>query len=294
MNRKIRNVTILILCILIVLSVIFFSVIILKNKNTARLTDAEAAASEQSAEIVQSTTDKKIEDTQSALNTENDLTSATTEAVSKITSVCGNKYISSETGRIVVDPDNENWNLIVVNSGREYVSGYKPELAEAVKGSGKYLDKRVAPYYTKMYEAAKKDGLTLTPYSGYRSYDTQKTNYASLTNQYMSQYGLSREEAAKKAATVILPPGTSEHNLGLAMDIISTKDSFAESDEYAWLVKNAYKYGFILRYTAEKQPITGIVPEPWHWRYVGVEYAKKIKDSGLCLEEYLDSLGIEY
>ena len=107
----------------------------------------------------------------------------------------------------------------------------------------------------------------------------------------MSQYSLSREEAAKKAATVILPPGTSEHNLGLAMDICNTYDSFANGEEYAWLVENAHKYGFILRYTAEKQEITGIVPEPWHWRFVGVEYAEKIKESGLCLEEYLDSIG---
>ena len=145
-----------------------------------------------------------------------------------------------------------------------------------------------------MYYAAKKDGITLTPYSAYRTYERQKTNYNNLTNQYMSQYGLSREAAAKKAATVILPPGTSEHNLGLAMDICNTYDSFANSREYAWLQKHAHEYGFILRYTKEKQPITGIVPEPWHWRYVGVEYAEKIKDSGLCLEEYLDSVGIKY
>ena len=110
----------------------------------------------------------------------------------------------------------------------------------------------------------------------------------------MSQYGLSRKEAEKKAATVILPPGTSEHNLGIAVDICNTKSSFAQSREYAWLEKHAHEYGFILRYTAQKQSVTGIIPEPWHWRYVGVEYAKKIKDSGLCLEEYLDSVGISY
>ena len=78
------------------------------------------------------------------------------------------------------------------------------------------------------------------------------------------------------------------------MDICNTYDSFATQKEYAWLVENAHKYGFILRYEAEKKPITGIVPEPWHWRYVGVEYAEKIKNSGLCLEEYLDSVGIDY
>ncbi len=201
--------------------------------------------------------------------------------------------VLSSSGRIIVNPEQEDWNLVVVNSGREMPEGYKPKLKE-ILGCGKYLDYRVAPHYEDMYYAAKKDGITLTPYSAYRSYERQSNNYKHLTDTYMSQYNLSRKEAAKKAATVILPPGTSEHNLGLAMDICNTYDSFADSKEYAWLQKHAHEYGFILRYTAEKQPITGIVPEPWHWRYVGVEYAKKIKDSGLCLEEYLDSVGIAY
>lgn len=201
--------------------------------------------------------------------------------------------ISETTGRIIVNPNQKPWNLIVVNSGREIPSGYVPELKE-ILGCGKYLDYRVAPRYEDMYYAAKKDGITLTPYSAYRSYERQERNYNNLTNQYMTQYNLSKADAAKKAATVILPPGTSEHNLGLAMDVCNTYDSFANSKEYAWLQKHAHEYGFILRYTKEKQPITGIVPEPWHWRYVGVEYAEKIKDSGLCLEEYLDSIGVAY
>lgn len=203
------------------------------------------------------------------------------------------KTTVSSSGRIIVDPTKTQWNLIVVNSSREIPEGYVPQLKE-ILGSGKYLDYRVAPHYEDMYYAAKKDGITLTPYSAYRTYERQKNNYNNLTNKYMSQYGLSREDAAKKAATVILPPGTSEHNLGLAMDVCNVYDSFAYSKEYAWLQQHAHEYGFILRYTKEKQPITGIVPEPWHWRYVGVEYAKKIKDSGLCLEEYLDSIGVSY
>lgn len=203
------------------------------------------------------------------------------------------KTICPECGRILINPSSTNWNLIVVNAGREISKGYQPKLKEIV-GSGKYLDSRVAPYYEKMYYAARKDGITLTPYSAYRSYDRQKRNYEKLTDKYMSQYGLSRKEAEKKAATVILPPGTSEHNLGIAVDICNTKSSFAQSREYAWLEKHAHEYGFILRYTAQKQSVTGIIPEPWHWRYVGVEYAKKIKDSGLCLEEWLTSVDIPY
>ncbi len=199
----------------------------------------------------------------------------------------------SEEDRIIINPEQELWNLVVVNGTRAMPEGYTPQLA-SVAGTDVQMDYRVAPYYTEMYNAAKKDGITLTPYSGYRSYDRQKRNYNNLTEEYMSRYNLSREDAAIKAATVILPPGTSEHNLGLAMDICNTYDSFANQKEYAWLVEHAHEYGFILRYTAEKQPITGIVPEPWHWRFVGVEYAEEIKNSGLCLEEWLALKGIAY
>lgn len=191
--------------------------------------------------------------------------------------------------RIVVDPTEGNPYLVVVNAKRAADETYKPVLTE-IFDTGYYMEEGVTPYYEEMYTAAKKDGITLTPYSAYRSYERQKNNYINLTKQYKSQYKLSEEDAARKAATVILPPGTSEHNLGLAMDICNTRDDFANTKEFKWLTENAHKYGFILRYTAEKQDITGIVPEPWHWRFVGVEYAEAIKDSGLCLEEYL---GIE-
>lgn len=195
------------------------------------------------------------------------------------------------SGRVTVNPYSDLWYFVIVNTEKEIPDDYLPKLAE-VANSGIYLDFRVAPHYNEMYEAAKKDGIILKPYSGYRSYARQQRNYNNLTNTYMSQYNLSREEAAKKAATVILPPGTSEHHLGLAMDICNTNSSFSSQKEYKWLTQHAHEYGFILRYTAEKQPITGIIPEPWHWRYVGVEHAKAIRDSGLCLEEYLELNGI--
>ena len=190
-----------------------------------------------------------------------------------------------------IDPESDLWYLNIVNKDIQMPADYVPKLVE-IASSGKYLDYRVAPYYNEMYAAAKKDGITLTPYSGYRSYARQQRNYNNLTESYMSKYNLSREDAAAKAATVILPPGTSEHNLGLAMDVCNTNSSFANQKEYKWLMEHAHEYGFILRYTAEKQSITGIIPEPWHWRFVGVEHAKAIKDSGLCLEEYVDMLGL--
>ncbi len=254
-------------------------------ENSNDVTTTQVTTTAEPATSSETTTETSTRETTLALSVHTD--PSTTAVQTTVASLV------DDDNRIVVNPERKLWNLVVVNAGRKMPSGYKPQLAE-VCGSGVYMDYRVAPWYDKMYYAAKEDGITLVPYSGYRSYERQERNYNNLTETYMSRYGISRSEAAAKAATVILPPGTSEHNLGLAMDICNTYDSFANQKEYKWLVENAHKYGFILRYEAEKQPITGIVPEPWHWRYVGVEYAEKIKNSGLCLEEYLDSIGVPY
>lgn len=177
---------------------------------------------------------------------------------------------------------------ILVN--RDYIlpENYTPSLAPSVTSipDSKKLDSRVAPHYNEMYLAAKKDGITLTPLSGYRSYSLQKNNYENKIQTYINK-GYSKEKAAQEAATIILPPGTSEHNAGLAMDICSLEQSFENSKEFKWLNEHAADYGFILRYPKNKENVTKIIYEPWHWRYVGVTTAKAIKASGLTLEEYL-------
>lgn len=288
MSRKKKknkdNVIIAILSVLIVIVASMTAVTVIKSK--AKVPDNTTSSS------------RPIESSSSSVS---ESTSASTTEKPSIDNNVPSQSITeketepkrSESGRIIVDVKSVPWNLIVVNMDREIPEGYDPETRE-ILDSGYELDARVTPHYEEMYRAGKKDGVTLTPFSGHRSYERQRINYNNLTETYMARYGLDRKAAAKKAATVILPPGTSEHNIGLAMDICNTYDSFADSAEYAWLMKNAYKYGFILRYPKEKEDVTGIVFEPWHWRYVGVEYAKKIKDSGLCLEEYLDSVGIKY
>ena len=285
-----------IIVIALAVAVSLIVVMALRPKTPEVLTDSSAAGTTVSpAGSVEDSTDQPLtidnsvttEPTPSADVSESD-TTAPADTTKPLTTT-----VNTDTGRIIVDTNRTDWNLIVVNAGRELPEGYVPELKE-ILGCGKYLDYRVAPHYEEMYYAAKQDGITLTPYSAYRSYERQKNNYNHLTESYMHDYNLSEAEARKKAATVILPPGTSEHNLGFAMDICGTESSFKDTKEYAWLQQHAHEYGFILRYTAEKQPITGIIPEPWHWRYVGVEYAEKIKNSGLCLEEYLDSIGVAY
>lgn len=177
---------------------------------------------------------------------------------------------------------------ILVNGKYCLPEDYKPQLTEAVPGSGQYLDHRVAPYYYQMYKAAKADGITLTPISGYRSYQRQKNNFENRIASNMSA-GYDRVEATKIAATVIMIPGASEHNAGLAMDICSLSNSFEHTKEFEWLDKHAAEYGFILRYPkdARSRAITGVVYEPWHYRYVGVEAAKEIKARGITFEEYV-------
>ena len=128
-----------------------------------------------------------------------------------------------------------------------------------------------------MFAAAKQDGITLFVKSGYRSYIDQKIIY----NGYVARDG------KEKADTYSARPGHSEHQTGLAFDLNSTANSFADTPEAAWIAANSYKYGFIVRYPKGKEHITGYIFEPWHVRYLGVEKAKEVFDSGLCLEEFL-------
>ena len=182
---------------------------------------------------------------------------------------------------------NADLSKLIVNGKYSLPANYKPQLAEAVKGSGVYLDYRVAPYYQQMYDAALKDGITLTPISGYRSYDRQKNNFENRIKEHMNS-GMDKVEATKKAATVIMVPGSSEHNAGLAMDICSLAESFENYKEFQWLDEHAHEYGFILRYPKDERSkeLTGVVYEPWHYRYVGVDAAREIKSKGITLEEY--------
>lgn len=180
----------------------------------------------------------------------------------------------------------QNFTMTLVNRKYRMPENYQLDLAPCIPGSDIELESRAAEQYTNMYNAAKADGITLTPYSGYRRYSTQKRNYENKTQYYLDQ-GYEQQEALTLAARIIMPPGSSEHNLGLAMDICGTDYDFDQTKEFQWLSQHAEAYGFILRYPENKQNITKVVYEPWHWRYVGVENAKTINASGKCMEEYL-------
>lgn len=155
------------------------------------------------------------------------------------------------------------------------------------------LDKDMWPYLKAMMDAARADGIDIGIISAWRSYDTQRILFDDKVNRLKSQ-GYSQEAAEKEAATCIALPGTSEHHTGLAVDFNSTNQSFENTKTFAWLKKNAENYGFIMRYPSDKMDITGgIIYEPWHWRYVGINISKEMNELGMCYEEYCEYKGFE-
>ena len=160
------------------------------------------------------------------------------------------------------------------------IGEYVPELT-SLEG-GQQFDSRAVDDLKVFIEAARAEGLSVYLSSSYRSYAEQEYLY----NRKVAQYG---DPAV--AATIVAPPGTSEHQTGLCCDITdkyyATKDSSLENTElYKWMYDHCAEYGFILRYPKDKEDVTGIIYEPWHFRYVGVEAAEFIMENGLCLEEF--------
>lgn len=185
--------------------------------------------------------------------------------------------------------EKEEYYLLLANPDTPLPKEYNPE-TDTVQG-GFVMDSRVAPAAKEMIEAAAQDGIELMVCSAYRSIDKQTTLFNNMKQDYLNQ-GMSEEKAYEKTASAIAIPGTSEHQTGLAADIVTpthqTLDpQFAQTEAGKWLTEHAHEYGFILRYPKDKQDITKIIYESWHFRFVGKTHAKLMKESGLCLEEYL-------
>lgn len=169
--------------------------------------------------------------------------------------------------------------VIEQKNGITYVDGVL--LVNKKYGLPKDYDPKVNKEALKALERMQMDakvlGLDLSLISGYRSYEKQKELY----NKYV------KEDGEEKANTYSAKPGHSEHQTGLAFDIGGLDDSFKYTDEAKWIDKNAHLYGFIVRYPKNKTEITGYIYEPWHVRYLGIDIASQVYNSGLCLEEYL-------
>ncbi len=186
------------------------------------------------------------------------------------------------------DKELTKWYLTLVNRDNEIKEDYQFTLGTL--SNGREFDQRAITYLEQMISDAKKAGVsTIWAQSTYRSYELQEYLYNNRINNYLNK-GYSYEEAKVEVEKLTLPPGTSEHNIGLAVDFNTITLDFQNTEAFNWLQDNAHLYGFILRYPADKTEITNINYEPWHYRYVTKEHATKIKELGLCLEEYIDYL----
>ncbi|RGQ36976.1 M15 family metallopeptidase [Thomasclavelia ramosa] len=179
--------------------------------------------------------------------------------------------------------------LTLVNFENTIPKDWKVDLVQL--NNGQSVDRRIYDDLIAMLQSAKSEGLNPLICSSYRTNEKQEQLYQNKVSEYLSQ-GYSKVEASDKAAFWVARPGTSEHQLGLAVDIVSTKNqrldrSQENTVEQQWLIQNSWKYGFVLRYPTNKNSITGVGYEPWHYRYVGKEHAKKINELGVCLEEYV-------
>lgn len=183
----------------------------------------------------------------------------------------------------------EDWNLILVNRWNPIPEDYSMDLTELMNGQS--VDSRIYPELQQMFDDARAAGMLPQISSSYRTTEMQQELMDEKIAEYQAE-GNSYEDARALAEKWVAVPGTSEHQIGIAVDI--TTADWQQQDAsviWQWLEQNSYKYGFILRYTAEKTDITGVIAEPWHFRYVGKEAAKEIYEQGVCLEEYLGAIG---
>ncbi len=177
-----------------------------------------------------------------------------------------------------------DWRLMLVNEDNAVPDDYDTELLTL--SNGKKVDERMYPDLQEMFDTMRSEGVYPVVSEGYRTDAEQRSMMEEQIAQYQKD-GYDEDEARTMAADYVAQVGYSEHQLGLAVDINADKSKCENETVYNWLAEHAAEYGFILRYPSDKEDITGIAYEPWHYRYVGKENAKKIAASGLCLEEFL-------
>ena len=199
------------------------------------------------------------------------------EEAEKITGVIAEAAADPYRDRPDIDPD--DWMYILANPWNE-IGDYTPELASL---EGQQFDERIVDDMEAFAEAARAEGLSVFLSSGYRSYDTQMY----LFRRKAAEYG---EEVAQ---TIVARPGTSEHQTGLCCDITDRYyemkgESLEDTELYQWMSAHCQEYGFIVRFPKGKEDVTGIIYEPWHFRYVGIEAATYIMENDLTLEEFLE------
>jgi len=188
-------------------------------------------------------------------------------------------------GELAADAD---WNMILINGNVGLDESFKVKLKEVEEGYE--ADYRIVEAAKDMLKACRDEGLSPMVVSGYRDNAYQESIFNRTMGEWMNK-GYSYMDAYNETLKSVQLPGYSEHATGLALDIVSATEpdldeTQAETEEAKWLMEHCAEYGFILRYPPEKSDITGIIYEPWHYRYVGTEVAQEIMSQGITLEEY--------
>ncbi len=187
----------------------------------------------------------------------------------------------------------DGWNLILVNGDHPLPQDFQiPALTQLRNNHA--IDQRAYPALQRMMDDCRAEGLQPTICSSYRSWEKQEELFQRKVQSCLPQAG-SLEEAEEQAAVWVARPGTSEHQAGLAVDIVDKSYQLLDEGQedtavQKWLMEHCAEYGFILRYPTEKSALTGVGYEPWHYRYVGEEAAGEIMSRGICLEEYLEDI----
>lgn len=209
---------------------------------------------------------------------------------------------SMATGEMIIEGTTYHFTsqgkrVILVNPWNYVPADYAPDLVSLTSDhgvQGSQVDRSCYEALIAMIDDCNQVSPKAYVVSSYRTHQQQVDNYNRKVQYYVNQ-GYDYETAKIEAATIIAIPGTSEHQLGLAVDIIDTRVwSLVREQEtlpaQKWLMENSWKYGFILRYPSNKIDVTGIIYEPWHYRYVGEELAAELHELGITLEEYIHSL----
>lgn len=282
-QQIIRNRIILVIAIFLLFILIVWGLSKLANRfingesgSSSNSLSTSSSGSHSSSQSSLSSSQQSSE-SQSSQSSSSSSTSSQSSTSSSGTTPTGGKYDESEMP-------------ILVNAKNPLPEDYQVQTTLITQNAPYYFASDAVGALRSMLADAYDDGISLWALSAYRSYDSQTRVFNQKLQEYKNQ-GYSDEQAYQMTAAFIALPGTSEHATGYAVDLNSLDQSFENTKAFEWLINHCAEYGFILRYPKDKEEITGIAYEPWHYRYVGTNHAKIIMENNLCLEEYIAEYG---
>lgn len=266
-KKKAIQLTAIVLSVILVASLVIFFV----SRDNSDMPESSSNTISSSQTTASSTSKPSTTETSSAKPTTESTTRATTESTTKKPQKPSSSGVDILVNAKNPIPDDWTVNLVQLKNGHQ-------------------IDKRAYDSLQKMLDDARAKGWNPLICSSYRTTSYQQQLFDNRV-QRMKNQGMSEKEAIADTEKWIAVPGTSEHETGLAVDIVTVENQNLDNSQLnsacqKWMMEHCYDYGFILRYPENKTKITGIDFEPWHYRYVGYDIAQYIKQNGICLEEY--------